>query len=240
MENPLVSIITIVLNGEKSIQRAIDSVANQTYRNIQYIIVDGGSTDNTLNLIRKNELHISNWISEKDKGIADAFNKGLKLCKGEVVGFLNADDWYETDAVESILSSIKDYDVVYGDVQFWEQEKKMHRTFGDHSKLKNGMAIAHPAVFIKMNIYHKFGFFNTDYKIAMDYEFMARLYYGKVSFKNINKVTTNMTLGGLSDKYWLKAFKEDRQVVEIYQGKSRAYFTFLKKVLIFYFKRLLR
>ncbi|MBX2895001.1 MAG: glycosyltransferase [Cyclobacteriaceae bacterium] len=240
MTNPLVSIITIVLNGEKGLQRAIQSVADQTYQNIEYIIVDGGSTDNTLNLINENSIHISKWVSEKDKGIADAFNKGLKLCKGDIVGFLNADDWYEPDAVASAVACMKECDIAYGDVQFWEHGKQKHRTTGDHKKLKNGMAIAHPAVFVKMEIYKRFGGFNINYKIAMDYEIMSRFYYGNVSFKNINKIITNMTLGGLSDKYWLKAFIEDRRVITIYRGVWWAYFTFIRKVLFFYLKRLLR
>src|SRR5688572_5629572 len=92
---PLVSIITIVYNGEKHLQQTIDSVSRQTYKNIEYIVVDGGSTDGTIDIIKRNQSTISAWKSEKDKGIADGFNKGIKMCKGQIIGLVNSDDWLE-------------------------------------------------------------------------------------------------------------------------------------------------
>jgi glycosyltransferase involved in cell wall biosynthesis len=110
---PLVSIITVVFNGERYLEETIKSVINQTYKNIEYIIIDGGSTDNTLNIIKKYEDKIDYWISEKDKGIYDAINKGIKLSRGELIGIINADDYYEIDVLEKVVSIYtKDSEVI--------------------------------------------------------------------------------------------------------------------------------
>src|SRR5258705_5340519 len=102
---PLVSIITIVYNGEKYIEDSIRSVINQSYKNIEYIIIDGGSSDNTVSIIKKYEKQIAFWISEKDKGISDAFNKGIAKATGEIIGILNSDDWYERDTVAKAVTN---------------------------------------------------------------------------------------------------------------------------------------
>src|ERR1700743_1931255 len=117
---PLVSIITIVYNGEKHIADCIRSVRSQDYPNLQYIIVDGGSTDNTLKIIDEFRDSISDLISEKDQGISDAFNKGIRLAKGEIIGLINTDDWYEEGAITKAVKAIADCDVVYGDLQYWK------------------------------------------------------------------------------------------------------------------------
>ena len=101
---PLVSIVTIVYNGEKHLEQTIQSVLNQTYSNIEYIIIDGGSKDNTINIIEKYSDRLAYWISEKDNGISDAFNKGIAKSTGEIVGLINADDWYDFDAIKHVVS----------------------------------------------------------------------------------------------------------------------------------------
>ena len=238
--HPKVSIITIVFNGQKSIERTIKSVLAQRYPNIEYIIIDGGSTDGTIDVIKKYRDRIAYWMSEPDKGIADAFNKGLRQAKGEIIGFINSDDWYNEDTVSKVVPHFERYSVVYGDVQFWDNGKKQERTFGNHKKLNQGMTIAHPAVFVKKEVYEKFGGFNISFKIAMDYEFIAKLYHNGISFFNIDTVIVNMNVGGLSDRKWVQAFLEERKVKERYQGKMLSYYFFLKQCLLFPLSKLYR
>src|ERR1700733_2556203 len=119
MDTPQVSIITVVFNGERYLEQAIRSVLGQSYPNIQYVVINGGSGDGTLSIIRKYEDRISCWISEKDKGISDAFNKGLARCEGEIIGILNADDWYEPDAVALAVKYIEAGDIAFGDIRLW-------------------------------------------------------------------------------------------------------------------------
>ncbi len=233
---PLVTIITIVYNGEKTIQRTIESVKGQTYRNIEHVIIDGGSTDKTIEIVKRNQTDIAFWKSEKDQGISDAFNRGIEASRGNIIGFLNADDWYNPDTIARIVPYFEEFSVVYGDVQFWEGSKSKHRTYADHQKLNQGMTLAHPAVFIKRSMYEKYGLFNLEFKIAMDYEFMAKLYFNKESFYNINDILVNMSLGGLSDRKWLKAFKEERKVKSLYLGLIRSNYFFLKQTLLHSFR----
>ncbi|MES2284324.1 MAG: glycosyltransferase family 2 protein [Bacteroidota bacterium] len=237
---PLISIITIVYNGAKYIERTINSVINQTYHNIEFIIIDGGSTDQTLDIIKKYEDKITFWKSEPDLGIADAFNKGISVAKGSIIGFVNSDDWYEDDTIEKVVGYFDSYSVVFGDVQFWEKNKKTHRTYGDHNRLHHGMTIAHPAVFVKKEIYNKYGLFNLEYKIAMDYEFILRLYFNKVSFYNIESILVNMSLGGLSDRKWLEACIEERKIKGLYIGKIWSYYCFIKQFSIFFVRNVIK
>ena len=235
---PLVSIITIVFNGEKSIERTIKSVLNQNYSNIEYLIVDGGSSDGTINIIRKYEDKIKRWISEPDKGISDAFNKGIGMATGDIVGFVNADDWYNENTVSKVVPFFAKFSAVYGDVQFWEGETVKHRTYADHGKLEQGMTLAHPAVFVKRHMFQKYGMFDLNFKIAMDYEFLIKLYVGKEPFYNIREVIMNMSLGGISDRNWLKAFAEERSLKTKYFGSLRSTYYFQKQIILFLLQRL--
>jgi glycosyltransferase involved in cell wall biosynthesis len=236
---PLVSIITIVFNGKDSIERTINSVLGQEYANIEYIIIDGGSTDGTIDIIRKYEERIAYWKSERDNGISDAFNKGISAANGSIIGFVNSDDWYNPDTISKIVPHFGNHSIVYGNVQFWSAGRKSHRSYSDHNKLRQGMTLAHPAVFVKKEIYEKLGMFNMDFKIAMDYEFIAKAYFNNVSFYNVNSVIVNMALGGLSDRKWVQAFIEERRVKELYQGKLLSYYFFLKQFISFSVRRFL-
>ena len=154
---PLVSIITIVYNGENYLEQAINSVVQQSYQNIEYIIIDGGSTDQSISIIKKYESKIRAWISEPDKGIADAFNKGLARASGDVIGFINADDWYEPDAVQKVVENINGADIVYGDLRLWRDKKVDFIVEGDHMHLEDEMTLNHPTVFVRKLVYDQFG-----------------------------------------------------------------------------------
>jgi glycosyltransferase involved in cell wall biosynthesis len=205
---PLVSIVTVVFNGEKHLVQTIESVIGQTYPHIEYIIIDGGSSDGSVGIIKSYQHKLSYWVSENDKGISDAFNKGIAKCSGDIVGIINADDWYETDAVEKVVRAISNHDVAYGDLSYWKEGKKEMTVKGDHHFLKNEMTLNHPTVFVKRNCYTKWGMFSLDYKYAMDYDFLIRVLINHGTFAYVPGVLANMRWEGLSDTYWKKACEE--------------------------------
>ncbi|MBC5774889.1 glycosyltransferase [Pontibacter sp. KCTC 32443] len=205
---PLVSVVTVVYNGQKSLEQTIQSVLNQTYPNLEYIIVDGGSTDGTLDIIRKYEESIAYWKSEKDNGISDAFNKGISLATGELIGLLNADDWYEPDALETIVSAYKPGSVVHGNMQYWNEDGSKGLFFKPNQKLlPKEMTINHPTVFISRSLYEQYGTFSTNYKLAMDYHLLLRLYLASVPFIEVDKTIANMRSGGFSGN-WINCYRE--------------------------------
>jgi glycosyltransferase involved in cell wall biosynthesis len=205
---PLVSIITIVYNGERHIADTIRSVQRQTYRNIEYLVIDGGSTDGTIGIIQQFGDTVSVLVSEKDEGISDAFNKGLRRATGEIVGMINADDWYEEDAVEIAVSNLQDADVVYGDLRLWSEGRTDFIVKGDHRYLNKEMTVNHPTVFVRKTCYDQLGFFDKSYKCAMDYDLMLRLLVNNFRFKYISAVLANMRWEGLSDTQWMLGCRE--------------------------------
>lgn len=209
MQNkPLVSIITVVFNGEKHLEQTMQSVLSQTYNTIEYIIIDGGSTDDTVDIIKKYAERLAYWVSEPDKGISDAFNKGIAKATGEIIGILNADDWYEADTVAQVVAKIDQGDIFHGVMQYWDGDKKLHKTYPDASLLAKEMTINHPTVFVKKWVYEKYGVFKLDYRYAMDYELMLRFFVNGVKFYAIDSVLTNMRYEGVSDTMWKKALLE--------------------------------
>lgn len=222
MENgPLVSIITIVYNGERYMADCIRSIQRQTYPNIEYIVVDGGSTDDTLRIIGQFRDTISRLVSEKDEGISDAFNKGLSLATGEIIGIINTDDWYEDDAVEKAVGAIRDADVVYGDLRFWKNDNVDFVAKGDHFHLKDEMTINHPTVFVRKSCYRRFGSFDKQYKCAMDYDLLLRLLVHGCRFKYVPAVLANMRWGGLSDSRWMVGVRETLAIKNNYLPRRR-------------------
>lgn len=241
MQKPLLSIITIVYNGQKHIEKTIRSVIEQNYDPLEYIVIDGGSTDGTLDIIRKYEKNITYWKSEPDKGIYDAFNKGLKQAKGELIGFLNSDDWLEPNALNAIAQNYQSEKIVYGNVRFWKNGKELNVSKSDHTRLKEGMTMAHPGVFVPKNLYDKYGEFRTDLKIASDYEMMVRFFVNKTKFIKINDVVANMNIGGVSHTRWFAAIKEDLKIRNTYYGnKFLNYCYFLKQFFYLLVERTLR
>ncbi|MCX6757912.1 MAG: glycosyltransferase family 2 protein [Candidatus Nomurabacteria bacterium] len=202
-----ISIITTSLNSEKTIENTIKSVLSQNYSNIEYIVVDGGSTDKTLEIVKKYENKIIKIISEKDNGLYDAMNKGIKLATGDIISILNSDDFFNNDKVLSVIAeSFKDekIDAVYGDISYFSDDiSKVTRYWhvGEYSekKLSNGWIVPHPALFLRKVVYDKCSYFNIDFKIAADYEFILRLlkiYHIKVKYIPI--ILVRMYNGGIS------------------------------------------
>ena len=207
---PLVSIVTVVRNGAKTLPRALDSVLSQDYPEIEYIIVDGGSTDGTLDLLRANQNRIALWISEGDLGISDAFNKGIALCRGEIIGLLNSDDWYEPGAVQAVLEEMQrsGADIACGRLQYWDDQNRTYLTESDPAKLERGMTVGHPTVFVRKDCYRRFGLFRLDLRLAMDYEWLLRAKSGGARFIVVDRCLANMQVGGVGDRRWRNSQRE--------------------------------
>lgn len=212
---PLVSIITVVYNASRTLEQTILSVINQTYATIEYIIIDGGSTDGTIDVLKKYDKDISFWTSEPDKGLYDAMNKGILLAKGEIIGMINSDDWYELNAVELIVKSYIENPnkrIFHGDrFDILEDGSKRVKKFHP-SKFKflyYGMTYNHPSMFVCREIYKK-ELYNTSLKSLSDYEFVLKQYLKKpTAFFYIPEAYVNYRLNGISGKMSsFKAIKE--------------------------------
>jgi len=239
-DSPLVTIITVVYNGEKHIEQTILSVTNQTYQNIEYLIIDGGSTDGTCDIIKKYENKIDYWLSEPDGGIYEAMNKGISLAKGQLIGFINSDDWYEETAVSEVVKFLKDDPAVHvlsGLHRIWDNSGILGITGHSHLFLKYGM-ISHPTSFVKKEIYEKYGAFNCHFRIAADYELMLRLETNKLKFSFIEKVLANFRNTGMSNTSQKLIVFETNEVRKMYSIISATQFNIIK--LGFLFKSLLR
>jgi glycosyltransferase len=205
-----ISVITSVFNNKEFIEDCIKSVLKQNYKNIEYIIVDGGSTDGTIDAIKKYEDKISKWTSEPDKGIYDALNKGIKLATGDIIGFLHADDFYAHNKVLEIVVSHmikRNVDSCYGDLFYVDKynPNKVVRHWKSNTYreglFKRGWMPPHPTFFVKKELYDMFGYFNTEFKIAADYELMLRfLEKHKISTYYIPEVLIKMRIGGMSNR----------------------------------------
>ncbi|MBC8033829.1 MAG: glycosyltransferase [Chitinophagaceae bacterium] len=242
VKEPLVSIITVVFNGAKHLRQTILSVIGQSYTNIEYIIIDGGSTDGTLNIIKEYEHKIAYWKSEKDNGISDGFNKGIRQANGEIIGIINSDDWYEPDTVRRIVEQIDGCDVLYGDLQLWKDNEKEYIFEGNHAFLNHEMCVNHPTVFVRRELYNNYGNFSSAYKYAMDYDFLLRVKVKDVRFKRVTGVLANMRWSGVSDTNWLQGCIETREIKNKYiPGNRKAHKAyFFKHVLAIYAGKLLR
>jgi len=195
-DKPLVSIVTVCLNGERYIEDAITSVLKQTYDNIEYIVVDGGSRDMTIEILKKYEDNIDYWISEPDRGIYDALNKGIAAANGEWVGAIHSDDWYHPRAVDYIVDSYRknpEADVIYGDLLYVRQEgaylteedcdvdgKYMTR-IGTHENMLEKWKLYHPTCFVKKSNYLQYRF-DPNLKLSGDYDLMLSFYQANKNF----------------------------------------------------------
>lgn len=207
----LVSIITVSYNAAKTIEQTIRSVINQTYDSIEYIIIDGGSTDGTVDIIKKYEDQITYWVSEPDKGIYDAMNKGIAHAKGDIIGIINSDDWYEIDAIEQVVQYYEEGEKVYhGAIRNYQEDGVTFITPATKSleRLKRGMVVNHPAMFVNKEVYERYGAFSLEYRIAADWDFTLKVHMQGVSFIRIDKILANFRLGGVSGALSQKHLKE--------------------------------
>jgi len=220
-----ISIITVVYNNCKTIKTAIESVIGQTYNNIEYIIIDGGSIDGTLDIIDNYQDNIAILLSESDNGIYDAMNKGINLATGDIIGILNSDDLYDNvHIIEDVVNEfIKDnkLDILYGDLVYvnkndtakiirkWNSSKYYDNFF------ENGNVPPHPSLFLKRKIYLECGFFKLDFLLAADYEFMLRV-FKKKSYKSkyINKTFVRMRLGGATNKNFKNIYRGNVEILK--------------------------
>jgi glycosyltransferase involved in cell wall biosynthesis len=240
-DKPLVSIITIVYNNADYIKQTIESVYNQDYPNIEYIVIDGGSTDGTIEILENESDKISFWISEKDYGISDAFNKGLKKANGDLIGIINSDDWYEPNIISKIIkfgNIRKDLNkpmIVYGKtyrirIQGERIEKKSSK-LGWHVSVP----FSHCSSFVSKEYYKKYGVFDENFKIAMDIDLLMRgikdAYYEELPY-----FFANQRDGGISEKNRLLGYREYYHIAKKRIGIFKALLGYVYKLLIFYFK----
>lgn len=201
----MITIITIVRNQVHYIEETIKSVITQNVPDIEYIVIDGASTDGTLEVINKYKDNISIIISEKDNGIYDAINKGIKLAKHPIIGLINSSDVYVPGILQKVIKLFYDHqvDVIYGDIMFKEEELNENFIsigYANHHKLKKAMSIFHPSTFISKNTYIKFGTYNLVYESASDYDYLLRLYLNNFKFEYLPEIITIFRKGGKSGK----------------------------------------
>lgn len=216
-----ISLITVTYNSEKYLADCIESVLMQDHPNIEHIIIDGKSKDGTLNIIKKYEGNIARWISETDRGMYDAINKGIELATGDVIGILNSDDMYASaDVVSKIAAAFKtqNIDSLFGDLQYVDQDRidEVYRVWKGkpykRSLFHTGWMPAHPTFYIKRSLVQEFGGYESHYFTASDYEFMARyLFRHHISSHYLPKLIVKMRRGGASNKNIYQRFRANRR-----------------------------
>ncbi len=222
-----ISLITVAYNCASTIENTFKSVINQTAKeHTEYIVIDGNSNDGTFEVIKKYSSHIDHVISEPDKGIYDAMNKGIALANGEWIGFLHADDEFaKPTTLETIIAETSNANIIYGDLQYISKHTppKIIRYWQSEnfktSLLKKGWMPPHPTLYIKKSLFDWIGNFNTNYKISADYDFILRLFSSRnISPKYLNEVFVNMRIGGASNKSLKNIFTksyEDLKALQI-------------------------
>lgn len=216
---PLISIITVCFNSESTIEDTIKSVLSQDYDDLEYIIIDGGSLDGTLQIIDKYTDKISVVVSEPDKGISDAFNKGIKLATGDVIGIINSDDILSKDALKAVGNSfITGNDVYRGDMIIEDVEagnrylSQPSMKFSMTSRVNN---VCHPSTFIAKQAYQKWGLYRVDFKYMMDLDLLYRFYMAGAKFKYIPATLAVFRIGGRTADNWRNKLEEHKQMLKV-------------------------
>jgi glycosyltransferase involved in cell wall biosynthesis len=208
MQDFKISVITVAYNAQNTIARCIDSILGQKFSNIQYIIIDGGSTDNTIQIIDQYRDKIDLFISEPDKGIYDAMNKGIALATGSIVGTLNADDYFaDKEVLNDVAAAFAEQEagILYGDLDYVDMNGNIVRKWrsGEYKggMFNRGWMPAHPTFYCKRNLFEQLGVYRLDYGSAADYELMLRfIHFNKTKAIYLNKVMVKMIIGGVSNK----------------------------------------
>ena len=235
-----VSIITVTFNSAQYLQDCINSVRSQTYSNIEYIIVDGKSTDHTMGIVRKNQEAIDYWVSETDRGMYDAINKGLAVATGDIIGILNSDDVLDNENVINTIVSCfekEGVDSIYGDLEFVDRHdvNKVMRIWKGQpfkrSRFRYGWMPAHPTFYVKRSLVEKYGAYENHYFSAADYEFMSRyLYLHKVSSFYIPELLVRMRMGGQSNVNFKQRIRANRRDY-LAMKKNKIPFAFIVSIL---------
>jgi len=223
---PLMSVITVVYNGQENLDQTISSVLDQTYDNIEYIIIDGGSRDGTLGIIHKYDDKIDYSVSEPDGGIYGAMNKGASLATGDYISYINADDWYNNDTIQSVVSAIdnNNIDYLFGNVDIYSDNALHHTLKEQFEQYKFNTPFGHPALFVQTH--HLLTTpFNTHYKVIADYDFILELIAKKLNHYYLDQSLSNFRLGGISSSANLN--KEKFRLYYTRFGLIRAVYSYL-------------
>lgn len=222
-DSPLISVITVVFNGATTLEHTIRSVIEQSYSNVEYIIIDGGSTDGTQDLLRKYDGDIDYWVSEKDAGIYDAMNKGIALAKGDYIGMLNSDDYFANPlALEKIVERLKtsNTDAVFSCLDIVDPAnlsrvlRKYRIPNYSEFMLRIGVMPPHPTFYCKKSIYDRAGMYRTDYRIAADFEMLVRLLVKhRITWQFMDETTVKMRSGGLSSSGFKASWVVNREII---------------------------
>ncbi|HAS6339896.1 TPA: glycosyltransferase [Vibrio vulnificus] len=217
-----VSIITVCYNSEKTLEDTIRSVASQDYEDIEYIIIDGGSTDCTHEIVERYSNYVDVYLSEKDEGLYDAMNKGIKLASGDVIGILNSDDFFlSRTSVSDLMSGFNQFDIdaVYSDLVYVQAENtnKVTRLYSSKifrgSLIRFGLMLPHPTFYAKKSVYDECGFYKLNYRVAADFEFIARCVRNGKVFNRVPKVTVKMREGGISSSGLMWRIHQNAEIV---------------------------
>lgn len=221
MEKLKISVVTAVYNSEKTVADAINSVASQTYNDVEHVIIEGRSTDGSLDVIQRYKHDRMNVLSEPDDGIYDALNKGIRRSKGDIIGFVHSDDFLANNEVLSTVAKAfknPEVEAVFSDLDYVSQEDHSrvirHWSTGpfEKSRLKRGWMPAHPTLYVRNDIYERFGLYDTEFGIAADYDFILRFFsqvMGKTVY--IPEVLYKMRIGGVSNRNWSKIKQKMRE-----------------------------
>lgn len=226
-----ISIITVVYNNEKTIKDAMQSVLGQTYKNIEYVIIDGKSNDNTVKLINGYKEKLGYFISEKDNGLYDAMNKGIQATTGDVIGILNSDDLYQdSDVIAGVMQQFNndpELDILYGDLVYVKSDdtNKVVRNWKSKSYYNNFFENAnvppHPSLFVRSKVYKEVGLFDLQYKLAADYELMLRM-FKKHNFKSkyLNRLLIKMRLGGATNQSVTNIVDQNKEIINAWKNNG--------------------
>ena len=235
-----VSIITVVRNDANGIQKTINSVRDQTYPNLEHVVIDGQSNDGTLEIINKNSAIIYKWISEPDNGLFDAMNKGLELVTGDWLIFMNSGHvFYNARTIANVFNSelIKNHDIIYGDVAYQFKFGDIIKRASAVSTLWKGMSFAHQSTFIKTRLFKQFKY-NVNYKFASDFDLFYNLYKSKYKFGYVNVVVSKRKSTGNTDSNIIKSTLERYRIVKREEHTVKINLYYILLVMKYMFRKL--
>ena len=220
---PLITVITVVFNSADALDRTIMSVLNQTYENVEYIVIDGGSLDGSLEIIRAHEDAIDYWVSEPDGGIYHAMNKGISLASGNFIALLNASDWYASELLDNVVGAIgnsatNDRCIIYSNYQLYDEDLNVFEKRQCSVRPWRGMTISHQAMFIGSTVYRELGNYNLDYRLAADFNFFLRAFRANVAFVQLDSYGVFFRTGGRSLKNMPLSIREASRALRYAYG----------------------